>query len=172
MLPLLIFPFLTGIFWALGGGTGDQAHAQTAGVAQGLNMSLPSPHFDKNATVLDKLGFYKKAALDSARKAEQGKSLPYLPVQQTAGYSKGLTAPTSPFAAGAAGTPYTARPATGYTDPNVEKVNETGSAKENHQSASFFPAWAYARDRRFSLRLLRFAGIAFFCRYGQARKTH
>jgi hypothetical protein len=124
MLPLLIFPFLTGIFWALGGGTGDHAHAQTAGVAQGLNMSLPSPHFDKNATVLDKLGFYQKAALDSARKAEQGKSLPYLPVQQTAGYSKGLTAPTSSFAAGAAGTPYTARPATGYTDPNVQKVNE------------------------------------------------
>lgn len=124
MLPLLILPFLTGFFWALGGGKGDRESSQRLEAANGLNMNLPSPHFDKSGKALDKLGFYQKAALDSARKGQQVKSLPYLPTQQAGGVPQGLTPPAGSFSAAAGNKLYAARPATGYTDPNVEKVNE------------------------------------------------
>src|SRR5437764_1157157 len=65
VLPLLMVPFLTMAFWALGGGKGNpsgNAHGQS-----GLNLQLPSAHLkeDKSET---KLTDYEKADQDSLKR--------------------------------------------------------------------------------------------------------
>jgi len=57
------------------------------------------PHFDKNATVLDKLGFYKKARLIRTE-GGAGESLPYLPSNRRQDIPK-VDRSRQPFAAGA-----------------------------------------------------------------------
>lgn len=61
VLPLLVLPFMTLIFWAMGGGT-DTLAAPTA--QQGLNDKLPDAQLDKNS--LDKMSLYQQAQKDSA----------------------------------------------------------------------------------------------------------
>ncbi|WP_439584104.1 conjugative transposon protein TraM [Dyadobacter bucti] len=63
-LPLIVLPFLTLFFWMLirkNGGTTSQGNGQ-----KGLILSLPEA-FLKDDKDLNKLGYYKKAAEDSAR---------------------------------------------------------------------------------------------------------
>lgn len=72
--PLLALPFMTLLFWALGGG---QATAYNKVVPpQGLNSSLPevSP---KKKTPVDKMSYYEKAASDSAKWKELTENDPY-----------------------------------------------------------------------------------------------
>ncbi len=59
VLPLLVMPFLTLAFWALGGGKGGTLPVQQAGEQQGLNLQLPEPHLQATATQ-DKLSLYKQ----------------------------------------------------------------------------------------------------------------
>ncbi len=73
VLPLLIIPCVTFIFWVLGGGSGQQPFA--SGEESGFNASLPEP-FLKDGPV-DKLAFYEKADRDSLRLAELQKADPY-----------------------------------------------------------------------------------------------
>lgn len=75
VLPLLVIPFLTMAFWALGGGKGN---SQPTGmeISQGLNPKLPDANL-KEEKLLDKLGFYDKADKDSAKMAEWMRSDPY-----------------------------------------------------------------------------------------------
>lgn len=75
MLPLLTFPFLTLIFWALGGGQGVPATVQ-ASSPKGLNFNLPDAHFDANDT-WNKLALYQRADRDSAKFEEARESDPY-----------------------------------------------------------------------------------------------
>lgn len=74
VLPLLVIPFLTMAFWALGGGTGSKNKnpIQTAG----LNLNLPDAQLkdDKGET---KLSFYDKADKDSLELLEQIKNDPF-----------------------------------------------------------------------------------------------
>lgn len=74
VLPLLVIPFLTMAFWALGGGTGSKNKnpIQTAG----LNLNLPDAQLkdDKGET---KLSFYDKADKDSLKLLEQIKNDPF-----------------------------------------------------------------------------------------------
>ena len=65
VLPLLVIPFLTLLFWALGGGQGLQG-SQSKNI-NGLNLNLPDANFkdDKNE---DKLSFYKEADDDSLQR--------------------------------------------------------------------------------------------------------
>src|SRR6185503_8942933 len=73
-LPLLVVPFLTLTFYALGGGKtkpGATAHHD------GLNTSLPAAQFDKHEKPKDKMSFYDQARLDSA-KARSGNGNPFL----------------------------------------------------------------------------------------------
>lgn len=74
-LPLLTLPFLTFMFWALGGGSGSAATAHT-NTREGLNLKLPDARF-KNETELNKLSFYQQAALDAAKTKEAEKLDPY-----------------------------------------------------------------------------------------------
>jgi conjugative transposon TraM protein len=74
-LPILILPFLTMFFWALGGGAGDVG-AKTEDM-KGLNPSLPSAQFDDEANAWDKLSLYQKARRDSLKMGQAKRSDPY-----------------------------------------------------------------------------------------------
>lgn len=74
VLPLLIIPFLTMAFWALGGGQGKEEIAATK--QEGLNLNLPDAKM-KDDNLTDKLSFYDKADKDSARLEEWMRTDPY-----------------------------------------------------------------------------------------------
>ncbi len=74
VLPLLVIPFLTMAFWALGGGKGSQNKnsIQTAG----LNLNLPDAQLKEDKSE-NKLSFYDKAEKDSLELLEQIKNDPF-----------------------------------------------------------------------------------------------
>ncbi len=63
VLPLLVLPFMTMAFWALGGGSGTQVAEVSA--VKGLNLALPDAEF-RNEKTMDKMGLYGQAQKDSA----------------------------------------------------------------------------------------------------------
>jgi conjugative transposon TraM protein len=74
-LPLLVLPFLTLFFWALGGGKPDPAIAQ-ASVKKGFDTNLPDAKI-KDGSAMNKMSYYDQAALDSVKLKQQIKSDPY-----------------------------------------------------------------------------------------------
>jgi conjugative transposon TraM protein len=72
ILPLLVLPFLTMLFWAMGGGS-----ATNAGVVnkKGFNIKLPAAQI-KDDQAMDKLNYYDQAALDSTKLDEMRKKDP------------------------------------------------------------------------------------------------
>lgn len=75
MLPVLAFPFITMVFWALGGGTDAKAE-NTSSVIKGFNMHLPDA-FLKDDPSLTKMSYYEQIAKDSAKLRELIKNDPY-----------------------------------------------------------------------------------------------
>jgi conjugative transposon TraM protein len=73
--PLLIAPFLTMLFWSLGGGKGIGAAASTH--TKGLNTEIPNAQIKDNSSAWDKYALYEKAKRDSLRKAEAERTDPY-----------------------------------------------------------------------------------------------
>ena len=75
VLPVLIIPFVTMGFWALGGGQ-RQAKSNLSDNDKGLNLQLPDANIkdDKNA---DKLSFYNEADADSLKRDELLRNDPY-----------------------------------------------------------------------------------------------
>ncbi|MFH6957259.1 conjugative transposon protein TraM [Flavobacterium aquidurense] len=65
VLPILALPFITAIFWALGGGKMDAANS-AAPQQKGFNLKLPNANL-KEGLLLDKMNYYDMAALDSAK---------------------------------------------------------------------------------------------------------
>ncbi len=65
VLPLLTIPFMTMIFWALGGGKVQETQAQ-AKKQEGFNINLPDAKLadDKH---MDKMSYYNQARLDSVK---------------------------------------------------------------------------------------------------------
>lgn len=74
VLPLLVIPFLTMAFWALGGGQAKNEIAATK--QEGLNLNLPDAKM-KDDNLTDKLSFYDKADKDSAKLEEWMRTDPY-----------------------------------------------------------------------------------------------
>lgn len=74
VLPIVIFPFLTMLFWALGGGKGSGTTIMSQD-KRGFNIVLPNPEF-KEDSALDKMSYYDQAALDSLELMEQIKKDP------------------------------------------------------------------------------------------------
>jgi conjugative transposon TraM protein len=72
VIPLLILPFLTMGFWALGGGKQSGAFNAMA-ATQGLNATLPQAQF-KDQKSQDKMDVYQNAKTDSATSAGNGVS--------------------------------------------------------------------------------------------------
>ncbi len=73
MLPVLVLPFITMGFWALGGGS---LSTESTKKEAGLNPLLPSANL-KDESMLDKLSFYKQADADSLKRAEYMRNDPY-----------------------------------------------------------------------------------------------
>ncbi|KIO54337.1 conjugative transposon protein TraM [Flavobacterium hibernum] len=65
VLPILVLPFLTAIFWALGGGKMDAANSAVT-QQKGFNLKLPNANL-KEGLPLDKMNYYDLAAIDSAK---------------------------------------------------------------------------------------------------------
>jgi len=78
-LPLLVIPFLTMGFWALGGGKKTPSNNVTA---QGLNLALPEPKL-RDDRLADKLSFYDAADKDSLQRAEFKRYDPYYQEKDT-----------------------------------------------------------------------------------------
>lgn len=74
MLPLLVLPFLTLMFWALGGGKIQTAQAQAL-VKPGFNLNLPDANL-KDDKPMDKMSYYNQAVQDSTKMKAQEKSDP------------------------------------------------------------------------------------------------
>lgn len=82
VLPLLTVPFITIIFWLMGGGTGTNIPGKNKA---GLNLQLPELQL-KNDHSPDKLAFYQAADADSVKRIQQMQDDPYLrdtAIQQT-----------------------------------------------------------------------------------------
>lgn len=113
VLPLLVIPFLTLAFWALGGGKGE-AFAQGSGSM--LNLQLPNAQLKNNAAE-DKMSFYDQAEKDSARVRKGQRtdrlSLAPSPVDASTGSQLARTVPSY--------NPYPSTPGSDK-DPNEEKV--------------------------------------------------
>ncbi|MBN8880656.1 MAG: conjugative transposon protein TraM [Sphingobacteriales bacterium] len=75
VLPLLVVPFLTMAFWALGGGRGSSGKVITTR-QKGLNLQLPSANL-KDDAMTDKMSFYDQADKDSIKLAEEMRNDPY-----------------------------------------------------------------------------------------------
>jgi len=85
VLPLLVLPFVTMIFWALGGGQGTPVKAEP--IKSGLNLTLPGAHFDKEDELWDKFSLYEQAKRDSQRYEEAKRNDPYYVVSMLKGNS-------------------------------------------------------------------------------------
>lgn len=75
MLPVLVLPFITMLFWSLGGGKGATIASADMGEKKGFNIILPNPKFKEDIS-LDKLSYYNQAAMDSIKLQEQIKKDP------------------------------------------------------------------------------------------------
>jgi len=74
VLPMLVIPFLTMAFWALGGGQSKQNVADSK--QKGLNLNLPDAGL-KDDNMANKLSFYEKADKDSLKLEELMRNDPY-----------------------------------------------------------------------------------------------
>ncbi|RYY89466.1 MAG: conjugative transposon protein TraM [Chitinophagaceae bacterium] len=112
LLPLLIIPFLTMAFWALGGGKGSSDNTEKA--ATGLNLTLPPAQLKDDGNE-NKMSFYDAAQRSGAGTGSGDTTM--LPSLHPA---------TDTARKVAADYPFSSPPATGarspYRDPNEEKI--------------------------------------------------
>jgi len=73
-LPIITLPFITILFYTLGGGRMEAAAAENE-IKKGFNFKLPLPNFKEDSS-LDKMSYYDKAAVDSIKLQEQIKKDP------------------------------------------------------------------------------------------------
>jgi len=124
VLPLLVLPFMTMAFWALGGGKDGEANDQSE-QQTGFNLKLPDADF-REEKPMDKLGYYDQARQDSVRFLEMMKNDPnfgemafsdtedYLPDGMEEGYG------TSHRRTGLNTSPYGGGVSSG--DPNADRI--------------------------------------------------
>ncbi len=121
-LPVIILPFLTLFFWALGGGKENQALAQTT-EQKGLNTRLPDAKLKDNRA-LNKMSYYDQATLDSNKLRQQMKSDPYYS-NHSGGDTAGLHFPLTVKGNHADGGHFYQSPQpNGASGGNVDKVYE------------------------------------------------
>lgn len=73
-LPIITLPFITIVFYTLGGGKMEASNAETA-TKKGFNFQLPDPRLKEDSS-LDKMSYYEQAAADSIKFLEQMKKDP------------------------------------------------------------------------------------------------
>jgi len=126
VLPVLIIPFITMGFWALGGGQG-KAKNNLSDSNKGLNLQLPDAILkdDKNE---DKLSFYNEADADSLKRDELLRNDPYyndsaLKRSNTNMFDNGNLASTTPLYSGLNQYPYN-KTADANEQRVYQKINE------------------------------------------------
>lgn len=124
VLPLLVLPFMTLMFWVLGGGKVNHADAQQA--QNGLNMQLPGANL-KDDKPLDKLSYYEQAASDSLKLQQLMENDPYYQRHENTDTSVLLSMDTSLIRSKYGNNIGTRRSSsinhsTTYSDPNETKV--------------------------------------------------
>lgn len=121
VMPLLVLPFMTLMFWSLGGGKMDNVNAQD--VKKGFNMQLPGANL-KDDKPLDKLSYYEKAASDSLKLEQQIKNDPYykmsLDTDTITSHFMDTSMPGIKYSD--AVKKVNTKTGSGYTDPNEAKV--------------------------------------------------
>ncbi|MBT2561290.1 conjugative transposon protein TraM [Pedobacter sp. ISL-68] len=80
ILPVLVVPFLTMGFYALGGG---QSKPATEVIGKGLNQELPDAHIENKE--MDKMAYYDKASSDSMQNRKENVNDPYAQNPQLTG---------------------------------------------------------------------------------------
>lgn len=116
VLPLLVLPFVTVMFWALGGGKMEAANTQAV-EKKGFNIKLPDANL-KEGLPLDKMNYYDQATLDSIKLDELIKKDPnYLSQSFHVDSTDGRSDVT--FRKGSTGLNTSV-----YRDPNEEKVHQ------------------------------------------------
>jgi conjugative transposon TraM protein len=121
VMPLLVLPFITIIFWALGGGKMNAANGALV-EKEGFNIKLPDANL-KEGMALDKMNYYEQAALDSTKLEELIKKDPnYL--------SQSFQEDSTEIASSTSNNRSSSRKGSNglnsamYRDPNEEKVHE------------------------------------------------
>lgn len=84
VLPLLVLPFVTMVFWALGGGQVNSVQAHEA-EHSGFNLELPGAHFSKEVELWDKFTLYEQSKRDSLKYEEARRNDPYYVVSPLKG---------------------------------------------------------------------------------------
>jgi len=74
MLPVITLPFITFLFYILGGGRAEAQFGEKQ-LQGGFNFKLPIPQFKEDVS-LDKMSYYDQAAVDSIKRQEQIKKDP------------------------------------------------------------------------------------------------
>jgi len=74
VMPVITLPFITLLFYILGGGRTEAAGAENE-IKKGFNFKLPIPKFKEDSS-LDKMSYYDQAAVDSVKLQEQIKKDP------------------------------------------------------------------------------------------------
>lgn len=116
VLPLLVLPFVTVMFWALGGGKMEAENTQAV-EKKGFNIKLPDANL-KEGLPLDKMNYYDQATLDSIKLDELIKKDPnYLSQSFQVDSTEGRSDVT--FRKGSTGLNTLV-----YRDPNEEKVHQ------------------------------------------------
>jgi conjugative transposon TraM protein len=122
VLPLLALPFMTMIFWALGGGKVEKVEAQA--VQKGFNINLPDANL-KDDKPMDKMSYYDQAQLDSIKFQELVKNDPNYRSIRLTDTDKGFLSgedgifQTPPDKRGLNTSLYGSQ---GHNDPNTDKI--------------------------------------------------
>jgi conjugative transposon TraM protein len=121
VMPLLVLPFITIMFWALGGGKMDAANASVV-EKKGFNIKLPDANL-KEGIELDKMNYYEQAALDSTKLEELIRKDPNYLSPSFQGDSTETATGTS-YNLSSSRKSSNGLNTTMYRDPNEEKVHE------------------------------------------------
>jgi conjugative transposon TraM protein len=121
VMPLLVLPFITIMFWALGGGKMEAANASVV-EKKGFNIKLPDANL-KEGIELDKMNYYEQAALDSTKLEELIRKDPNYLSPSLQGDSTEAAIGTS-YNRNSSRKGSTGLNTTMYSDPNEEKVHE------------------------------------------------
>lgn len=136
--PLLIIPFLTMAFWALGGGKDDASLAQKQ--STGLNLQLPNAQL-KDEKGENKLSYYEEAEIDSAKWRGRMENDPIF----SSALNDSIPKRSESY------NPYPLQSGD-YKDPNEQKVYRKLEELNSHlQNSSNYSENSQKPDTRFSL---------------------
>ncbi len=141
MLPPLVLPFITVLFWVLGGGSA--ANAKTAEPEKkGINSTIPDAQVKEDGS-MDKLSFYDQATKDSALQKGQLKSDPNYTLEQQVPIGGYGNMPITSNGYGLRTSPYVG---SDYNDPNEAKIYQR-LERLNHALAQPEPPLTTAEQR-------------------------